>query len=242
MTPPPDIPAGGARGPSEFEGRKPEIQDAVARHKAGDHKVPAGQILLKEGETWTAIVYLAEGWLMFQRATETGARRILQFGLPGTLVGGVAGTAAYNVQTLSDAVISVIPRTHVETLVRENPQIGVRVESLASRPPSFGFQNMPSFTKHSPRERIAQLLLELFIRQRAQWTNHVTAKMVLPLAREHITEATGLGYAETGDALRRLGSDGIVELRDRGIAILNPDDLVDASGIDLGMMRSFFLD
>lgn len=227
-------------GPSEFEGRKPQIQNAVIQFRDGERRLAPGQTLTALDEPGSGLFHLARGWLVYCIDGPPGRPiKILQFGLPGAVVGRDNESAAFWVQALNDAVVSVLPSANLSALSLEHPGAAERLRSLAVRPLSFAFQHMSNAAMQSARERVAQLLLELFIRARAQWPDHTVRHMRLPLSEDHVVGATGVGTA--ADVMRELAQENILRLDERGIAILNPDALTDAAGIELRVMRSFLL-
>ena len=235
-----DIPTDSRNGPPEFEGRKPEVLDAVVQFRDGEQLLAPGQSLLALNEPSGGLFHLARGWLVYCAGGPPGQPyKILQFGLPGAVIGYSNKTADFSVQALGAAAVSVLPASNLSALSRERPGVGERLHSLAARPLSFALQHMPKTTPRSARACVAQLLLELFIRARAQWPDHAVEHMRLPLSSQNVVSATG---AETApDVLGELAQESILRLDERGIAILDPDALTDASGIELAAMRSFLL-
>lgn len=212
-----------------------DMAPMVASYKSGDRVLRAGQDLFSLGEPCNAIYNLVEGWVFLYNLLEDGRQQILHFGLPGAVLGFHPANGAlttYGVQALTDAVFCVIPRANLDSLAREHPDIGIRLAWLISRDRSLSFGHLTSIGRHSARERVAHLLLELFIRCRAQWPGHRIEEMRLPLTQEHIGDATGLTGVHVNRVLQDLKEDGILEFHYRRLRILDPDKLVDVAGID----------
>lgn len=227
-------------GPPEFEGRKPEVRSAVVRFRDGEREFVAGQALLGQNEPCTGLFHLSEGWLVYSREGQSGRPAdILQFGLPGAVLGCRNEAVAFSVQALTAATVSAIPAPNLVALSLEHPGLGDRLRGLATRPHRFAFQHMPNAMTQSVRERVAQLLLELFIRARTQWPDHTAEHMRLPLSADHVVGATHIVSAP--EILRELQQKNIVRFDERGIAISDPDALIDTTGVDLPAMRAFLL-
>lgn len=227
-------------GPPEFEGCKPEVRSAVVRFRAAEREFATGQTLLGPNEPYSGLFHLSQGWLVYSREGQSGhPGDILQFGLPGAVLGCRNEVSAFSVQALTAAVVSVIPAPNLVALSLEHPELGERLRRLAARPHRFAFQHMSNATAQSGRERVAQLLLELFIRARMQWPDHTAEHMRLPLSPGHVVGATRVESAP--DVLREFQQENVVRLDEHGIAIPNPDALIDATGIDLRAMRAFLL-
>jgi len=96
---------------------------------------------------------------------------------------------------------------------------------------NLAFDRLTSIGRHSARERVAHLLLELFIGYRTQWPGSQIKEMHLPLTQEHIDDATGLTFVPVNRVLRDLRKDGIVDFHYRRLQILAPAKLSDVAGL-----------
>lgn len=212
-----------------------DVLPVMAGYKSGDRQMSAGQDLFGLGEPCDAVYNLVEGWVFLYNILEDGRQQILHFGLPGSVLGFHASRGApatYGVRALTDVVVCVIPRENFGRLSREHPEIGMRLASLISRDRNLSFGHLTSIGRHCARERVAHLLLELFVRCRAQWPGARSEEMHLPLTQEHIGDATGLTGVHVNRVLRDLKKDGVLEFHYRRLRILDPDRLVDIAGID----------
>jgi CRP-like cAMP-binding protein len=205
------------------------------RYKSTDREFKAGCDLFRLGETGEAIYSLVDGWVALYNLLEDGRRQILQFALPGTVLAFASrrGTVMnYSAQALTDAVVSIIPHESLGRLSRDCPEVGMQIAGLIAQDRSLAYDHLSSVGRRSARERVAHLLLELFIRSRLRWPGHRSEEMHLPLTQEHIGDATGLTGVHVNRVLRDLRADGILEFHYRRLRILNPDKLVDVAGVD----------
>lgn len=205
------------------------------RYKSTDREFKAGCDLFRLGETGEAIYSLVDGWVALYNLLEDGRRQILQFALPGTVLAFASrrGTVMnYSAQALTDAVVSIIPYDDLGRLCRDWPEFGMQIAGLIAQDRSLAYDHLSSVGRRSARERVAHLLLELFIRSRLRWPGHRSEEMHLPLTQEHIGDATGLTGVHVNRVLRNLRADGILEFHYRRLRILNPDKLVDVAGVD----------
>lgn len=213
----------------------PEALRDISKHKIADRQIKAGEDLFDLGQQCDSVYNLVSGWVLLYTLLEDGRRQILHFALPGAVLGfhpAKGAKTTYSVQALTDAVVCVIPRGALEPLSKQYPEIGMRLAWLISRDMSLAFDHLTSIGRQSARERVAHLLLELFIRFRAQWPGSRIEEMQLPLTQEHIGDATGLTYVHVNRVLRDLREEGIVEFHYRRLRILNPDKLIDVAGTD----------
>lgn len=204
-------------------------------YKSADRAIKAGCDLFRLGERGEAIYSLVNGWVVLYTLLENGRRQILRFAFPGAILAFVPTRGAvmnYSAQALTDAVVSIVPHKNLGRLARDCPQIGIQLAGRISHDCSLAYDHLSSLGRRSARERVARLLLELFIRSRMRWPGHRTEEMHLPLTQEHIGDATGLTGVHVNRVLRDLHRDGILEFHYRRLRILNPDRLVDVAGID----------
>jgi len=223
-------------------GLPPETLRVVAGYKSGDRQLRAGQDLFGLGEECGAIYNLVTGWMFRYALLEDGRRQILDFVLPGAVLGfhpAQGAMTTFGVEALTDAAVCVIPHRAIEPLSRRHPEIALRLAWLIARDRSMAFDHLTSVGQHSARERVAHLLLELFIRCRSQWPESGVEQLRLPLTQEHIGDATGLTFVHVNRVLRELRQDGIVEFHYRRLRILDPDKLVDVAGIDPHLAMSW---
>lgn len=215
---------------------------ALARHKSVDKELKAGQDLFSLGEPCESIYNLNTGWVMLYHLSADGRRQILDFALPGAVLGyHPAGGAlmTYGAQALTDITVCAIPQKALAHIAQEQHDFGLRLAWLVARDRILAFDHIASMGRHSARERVAHLLLNLFVRYRAQWPGSQIEEMHLPLTQEHIGDATGLTFVHVNRVLRGLRKDGILQFHYRRLKILDPDRLVDVAGLDPSIVMSW---
>jgi CRP-like cAMP-binding protein len=203
-------------------------------YKPVDREIKAGCDFLHLGDSDGALYCLASGWAMLYNLLGDGRRQILQFVLPGAILAFLPAHGAvvnYGAQALTDAVVSIVPRASLTRLSRDHPEFGMQLAGLIAQDRSLAYDRLVSIGQRSARERVAHLLLELFIRSRMRWPGHHGEQLLLPLSQEHIGDATGLTGVHVNRVLQDLRKNGIVEFHYRRLHILNPDRLVEAAGV-----------
>ncbi len=217
----------------------------ISRYKSADRAIKAGCDLFRLGERGEAIYSLVDGWVALYNLLEDGRKQILQFSLPGAILAFVPARGAlmkYSAQALTDVVVGIIPHENLGRLARDNPEFGMQLAGLISQDRGLAYDHLSSIGRRSARERVAYLLLELFIRSRLRWPGHRSEEMYLPLTQEHIGDATGLTGVHVNRVLRDLRKERIAEFHYRRLRILNPDKLVDVAGIDPNVVMSWIND
>jgi CRP-like cAMP-binding protein len=211
----------------------PDLDHLFDECKSADRTFGAGRDLFRFGDRRDAIYKLVGGWVALYSLLEDGSQQILHFALPGALLGFAPGRVmTYGAQALTDATVCVVPYDSLYSMLRKNPEAGMELAWLISRDRCLAYDHLSSVGRQSARERVAHLLLELFIRYRMRWPGHRSEEMQLPLTQEHIGDATGLTGIHVNRVLRELRKDGILEFHYRRLRILNPDRLIDVAGVD----------
>jgi CRP-like cAMP-binding protein len=219
-----------------------DVLHVANRYKSADREIKAGCDLFRLGDRGEAVYSLIEGWVALYNLLEDGRRQILQFALPGTVLAFTPVRGAvmnYSAQALTDAVVCIIPHKNLRHLSTDCPEIGMRLAGLISLDRDLAYDHLSSVGRRSARERVAYLLLELFIRSRMRWPGHHSEEMHLPLTQEHIGDATGLTGVHVNRVLRDLRKEGVAEFHYRRLRILNPDKLVDVAGIEPHVVLSW---
>ncbi len=205
----------------------------IERHKTATREIAAGNDLFRPGEPCAVIYYLVDGYVFLYDLLEDGRRQILHFTPPGGVLGLYPNRfATYGAQALTDATVHVIPHRSLEPLLNDDTKAGLNLLWIVCKQRNLAYDHLSSVGRRSSRERIARLLLELFVCFRMRWPHHTIEDMQLPLTQEHIGDATGLTNVHVNRVLRQLRKEGIVEFHYRRLQIMNPDKLADIAGID----------
>ncbi len=207
----------------------------VRRARSGDRSIPAGSDVLAPGARCQTIYNLVDGWAFRYSLLDDGQRQILDFVLPGAVLGFCSANnsgSTYGVQALTNVTLCAIPRESFLSLLRDFPEMGLRLAWLIARDRCLAYDRLLSIGKLSAREQVAHLILELFVRCHAQWPSHDIDEMYLPLTQEHVGDAVGMTSVHVNRVLRELREEGILEFHYRRLRVLNVDRLVDVAKID----------
>jgi CRP-like cAMP-binding protein len=209
--------------------------DVVERFKAGDKVLEAGQDLFREGEPSRELYTVLEGWMFLYKLLEDGRRQIAKIVLPGDFVGFQPDLEAlldHSAQALTDVRLCVFPRDNFLELNRAHPELAIRLTCLVAHDVEMSRDRLTSVGRRSARERVAHFLLGLFYRVRLRHQEPRGASIPMPLTQEHIGDALGLTSVHVNRTLRNLRDEGLIEIANRRLHILDPDRLADAAGFD----------
>ncbi len=184
--------------------------DFVDSMKIGHRLVTAGAEIIHAGQADAELFTLFSGWAFRQKSLPDGRRQILNFLLPGDLVGLQASlleAAEHSIEALTDVELCVFSRGRTWQVFERMPQLAYELSWLGAREESIVDEGMTSVGQRSARERIAALIMSLY--RRSEQLGHVKDRTFLfPLSRQHLADALGLSLVHTIKSwsyLRRAG-------------------------------------
>ncbi len=110
--------------------------------------------------------------------------------------------------------------------------MALRMACIAARDQVFAYQHLTSVGRRTARERVANLLLELFVRVRQSAPEASGDAIRLLLTQEHLGDALGLTSVHVNRTLRALREDGVLAIKRGALSILDPDRLAEEAGFD----------
>ncbi|WP_306227833.1 Crp/Fnr family transcriptional regulator [Bosea beijingensis] len=190
-----------------------------------DHRlVRAGQDIIHPGQVDAELYTLFSGWAFRYKSLPDGRRQILNFLLPGDLVGlqaSLLAAAEHGIEALTDAELCVFPRKRLWDLFERMPTLAYEISWLGSREECMVDDNLTSVGQRNAAERLAALIISLH--HRADALGLVTNdSFAFPLSQQQIADALGLSLVHTSKTWSRLRREGLFSLAAGRITLLNP--------------------
>jgi CRP-like cAMP-binding protein len=186
--------------------------------------IPAGTEIIRAEEENSEIYTLYAGWAFRFKALPDGRRQILNFLLPGDLLGLQAAmfdAARHGIEALTDVELCLLPRREIWALFGKMPELAFDVTWLGSHEESYVDENLMSVGRRSALERIAALIVTLY--KRADALALVTdGTFAFPLSQQHIADALGLSLVHTNKTLVRLRRLGMFTQANGSLILTNP--------------------
>lgn len=206
----------------------------VSTFKVGELMVETGSLILSEGSHSAQLFTVLSGWAFRYKTLEDGRRQILNYMLPGDLLGlqgSVMGEMQHSIEALSPVVLCVFQRDKLPELFRNHPGLGFDITWLASREERMLDENLLSLGRRSAFERAAYLLA--FVYQRAAAVGVVGRKpLMIPISQQHVADTLGLSIVHTNKTLKRLAQKKLIRWHDRACEVLDEPGLMAAAGWD----------
>ena len=205
----------------------------VPPFRISDRWFPAGCDIVEQGEAGRDFCVITDGWAVQYELLEDGGRQILDFLLPGSIVGfhpdGEARSPHF-VQALTGVRACIFSKAGFLDAANSNPALALRLVAVASESHYRSLRRLTLIGRRSAKERVAVLLFELYWRARLWSLSPWEDEISLPLTQEHIGDALGLTNIHVNRMLRELREEGVLVLKRGVLRLLDPGRLVEISG------------
>ena len=199
--------------------------DFIQSMKSNHLLIDAGGWIIHAGQT-SELYTLFSGWALRFKTLPDGRRQILNFLLPGDLVGlqaSMFSDSLYDVVALTSVELCTFARNKIWLLFERMPELAFDLTWLGAREESQVDDNLTTVGARSAVERVAALIIGLY--RRADLLGMVRDKTLLfPLSQQHIADALGMSLVHTNktiNKLRRMGvfdlSHGLLTLQNLGV-------------------------
>jgi CRP-like cAMP-binding protein len=217
---------------TQFRAFAPEELKFISSFKRGELVAEPGSMILAEGAHSAQLFTLLSGWAFRYKTLEDGRRQILNYCLPGDLIGlqgSVIGAMEHSVEALSPAVLCVFQRDRLPDLFKNHPGLSFDVTWLASREERMLDENLLSLGRRTALERAAYLIA--FLHQRARAVGLSEQKsLLIPITQQHVADTLGLSIVHTNKTLKKLADRKLIRWHDRVCEVLDADGLMDQAG------------
>lgn len=212
----------------------PEERDALHELRATPKNIESREFLMCADEPIRETVLVLAGWVSRYKSLSDGRRQIVSFVLPGDFINLYAALFEISDESLE----CVTPVTYASIgpdkmlgLFHEHPRLAALLCWSAGENDAILAEHVVRLGRLSAYERTGHLLLELFIRlERVGLTDDTSISF--PLTQEAIADTLGLSLVHVNRTLRRLRNDGLIEMSDEFLTILDLPALARASKFD----------
>ncbi|MGI8569188.1 MAG: Crp/Fnr family transcriptional regulator [Methylocella sp.] len=192
--------------------------------KSGHLTLPAGTEIIHADDDNPDLYTVYSGWAFRFKTLPDGRRQILNFLLPGDLLGLQAAmfdAAQHGIEALTDIELCLLPRRKIWALFGQRPELAFDVTWLGSREESYVDENLMSVGRRSAAERIAALIVTLY--KRADALGLVSkGTFAFPLNQQHLADALGLSRVHTNKTMARLRRMGMFTQANGSLTLTNP--------------------
>ncbi len=190
------------------------------------HQVKRGATLFSNGEKFTSLYAIRTGFFKTCVTTEDGRDQVTGFQMAGEVIGLdgiVSDHHTCDAVALEDAEVCVMPFDRIEELSREVTALQRHMHKIMSREIVREHGVMLLLGSMRAEERLAAFLLNLVQRLHARGFSQ--SELLLRMTREEIGSYLGLKLETVSRTFSKFVEDGIVEVKQRHVRILNTDAL-----------------
>jgi CRP-like cAMP-binding protein len=212
----------------------PEEVAFVSEFKSGEMNAEAGTTLYMQGTNSAHLYTLLSGWAFRYRALADGRRQILNFVLPGDILGlqaCVLDEMRHSVECLTATVLCVFARDRLWSLYSQFPSLAFDLTWLAAREEQILDEHLVSVGRRYAIERVAFLLLHLY--KRAEDIGLANGnKIQFPFTQQHIADTLGMSLVHTNKTMRRLIDRKIMRWKGKIFEILDREQMAEIALFD----------
>lgn len=208
-----------------------EDMEHLVRLTTRSDRLQPRRTLIREGEQADRCFILKEGWAIEHRLLRDGARQILNFRLPGDVIGVEClayKTALHSVATVTVSEVAAVSREELRSIQREFPSLGSALFLMSLREGAILHEWETSLGRRAAFQRVAHLFLEIFKRARIRGLGTET-EAPFPATQQDIADCLGLTTPYVNRLIRELEDRELVSLRGRNLRIMNAEALAAAA-------------
>ncbi|MDH5206625.1 MAG: fumarate/nitrate reduction transcriptional regulator Fnr [Hylemonella sp.] len=199
-----------------------QIDDVVATRR----KIKRGTPLFRNGEKFSSLYAIRTGFFKTCVASEDGRDQVTGFQMAGEIIGldGIVNDQhTCDAVALEDAEVCVMPFDRIEELSKEISGLQRHVHKIMSREIVREHGVMLLLGSMRAEERLAAFLLNLVQRLHARGFSQ--SELILRMTREEIGSYLGLKLETVSRTFSKFMEDGIIEVKQRHVRILDTNAL-----------------
>lgn len=179
--------------------------------------------LVHDGYEYCKLSVVKEGFAARYKLLRNGKRQIVNFVLPGDVV-GIPGSfldrATNSVIAVSDMKLQVCSLEAFVALCCRRPKFGLALSWLAAQEAVNYGERIIDIGRRTPIERLAHLLLEIHSRLAVVGCAEEAA-VTLPFTQEMMSDALGLSVPHLNRMLTKLRNEGLIAVTERRVEFID---------------------
>ena len=214
-----------------FTRLSPDDRVAIGRISRVTRVIPPRRDLIREGDKPQFVHLMVEGWACRYKTLPDGRRQIVAFFVPGDFCDlnvYILRQMDHSLGTITRLAVADLGREHMDALSASHPRVTQALgrESLVQA--AIQREWTLNIGQRAAYERIAHLLVELFLRLRAVGMTQGDS-CDFPLTQTDLAAATGLTSVHVNRTLQELRRDGMIILERKRLTIPELQKLKDAA-------------
>jgi CRP-like cAMP-binding protein len=190
--------------------------------------------IISAGEQPEHVHIVLDGWAARYSVRANGSRQFTAFLIPGDFCDIQVMSLDqldHGIMALTDCVVAFVEKQEMEDISRSTPGISRALQRSTLIDEAILRRWIVNVTSGDALSTVAHLLCEMHVRLRAVDLVDGDA-FNLPLTQEELAEATGMTAVHMNRTLTRLRQEGLIELQDRKLLIMDVEALRELCGFD----------
>lgn len=198
-----------------------------------------GEIIVMEGDPMERTAVVMDGWAFRFKDFADGRRQVLNFLLPGDIIGlfaAMLGNARCGVEALTEVELASFPAPRIAVVFEQAPRLALALSWLAGQDERLLHEQITRVGARAATERMAHLFIELYLRLLRVGVDEDAARR-LPITQAMLAETLGMSHVHANRCFREFVREGVAEARDGHVWLLDPDFLARRGGFDDGYLE-----
>ena len=194
--------------------------------------------IFDQGEDCQNVSVLLSGWSLRQQTLPDGKRQILDFVLPGSLLGFRSSEfCTYGIETVTPCIIASLPARQFYALISRIPALAIRVAEIVSESEVRAYDYVTNLGRRSARERVAGFIAQMVDRTGTIAGASGHCSFELPITQVAIADALGLSNEHVCRTLSKLTADGRIRMQGHRVTVLDIKGLLSDACMEFRVAR-----
>lgn len=202
--------------------------------KVGELVVEPRMTILMQGSKSPQLFTTLSGWGIRHTLLPDGGRQVINFVMPGDLIGlqaGLLGEMQHSVESVSRMTLCVFSRDNLWDMFKNMPQRAYDMTWLAAREEHFLGDLLATVGRRTAMQRVSWGLITYFTR--VEMLDLLEGDVVpMPYKQRDLADAFGLSLVHTNKTIAKLREQGIIELGNGKLAIHDKPTLAALANAD----------
>lgn len=198
--------------------------DFMGHFKRGELIVDPGATILLEDSASPHIFTMLEGWAYRHKQIDDGRLQVLNFALPGDLLGlqiAIMNDMQHTVTALTRVRLCVFQRDRIWSLYQKHPALALAMTWVAAREEQLLDGHLLSVGQRNATERAAYLALHLY--DRAEVVGYANGNVLpAPFSQTQFADAIGITPVHLSRTLKKLRDRGLMRWHENEIQLQDP--------------------
>lgn len=200
----------------------------------------AGDLIVMEHQEMTRTWVLQEGWAFRYKSFPDGRRQVLNYMLPGDIVGlysVMISRSDCGVEAITPMSLAVFRNAELIDALAHTPRLLLAMSWVAGQGERILDEQIARVGRRGAAERMAHLFVELYVRMLKLGVSRSDAT-TLPLTQALLSDTLGMSHVHANRCFRALNKEKLVALKEGKLVLLDVKGLAQRAGFDASYLEA----